>query len=63
MVLFVISENSKNLDGDLLINFLYFINQLLEGGNIKIQTTIYEFCITNSKSELIFQKLFSYIKK
>jgi len=54
MVLFVISEDHPNLDGDLLINFLLFINVMLEGGNEKVQKTIYEFCVQNTKSELIF---------
>lgn len=35
MVLYVISENHKNFDGDLFENFLLFINCLLEGGNSK----------------------------
>jgi len=43
MILFVISENHPNLDGSLLINFLLFINALLEGGNTRIQKTIYDF--------------------
>ena len=45
MVLFVISEDHPNLDGDLLINFLLFINVMLEGGNVKVQKTIYDFCV------------------
>jgi len=36
MVLYVISDNDKNLDGDLLINFLHFGNAILEGGNREI---------------------------
>lgn len=43
MILYVISENHPNLDGQLLINFLLFINELLEGGNTRIQKTIYDF--------------------
>ena len=33
MILFVISENHKNLDTEMLIYFLKFANTLLEGGN------------------------------
>ena len=36
MILHVISEDHKNLDGELLINFLLFINTMLEGGNVKV---------------------------
>jgi hypothetical protein len=63
MVLYVLSENTKNLDGDLLIQFLKFSNSLLDGGNQRIQKTIYEFCISNQSSELIFKRFYDIIKK
>lgn len=55
MVLTVLSENSKNLDMDLIEQFLLFINNLLEGGNHRVQVTIYEFFCNYSKSEVLFQ--------
>ena len=36
MVLYVISDNNPNFDGDLFINFLHFINSILSGGNREI---------------------------
>ena len=36
MVLIVLSDAGPNLDSDLLIEFLSFINLLLEGGNNQI---------------------------
>lgn len=56
MVLYVISENHKNFDGDLFLNFLIFINKLIEGGNYKNQIAIYNYFIENKKSEVIFKK-------
>jgi len=36
MALYVISENHKNLDSELLSEFLEFLNTLLSGGNIHV---------------------------
>jgi hypothetical protein len=36
MVLMVLSENTTNLDKQMLMNFLEFINTLLEGGNTTV---------------------------
>ncbi|CAD8059333.1 unnamed protein product [Paramecium primaurelia] len=56
MVLTVLSE-STILDGEMLRNFLIFINTLLSGGNNKVQKTIFEFMKTYPKSEVIFSRL------
>ncbi|EGR27735.1 MIR domain protein [Ichthyophthirius multifiliis] len=63
MILIVISEHSHLLDGELYINFLLFINTLLKNGNVRVQKTIYEFFINQSKTELIFKKFHYFIKK
>lgn len=63
MVLTVLSENSKNLDMDLIEQFLLFINNLLEGGNHRVQVTIYEFFCNYSKSEVLFQKFNTIIRR
>lgn len=36
MVLMVLSENTTNIDKQMLMNFLEFINILLEGGNTTV---------------------------
>lgn len=54
MVLLVLSENSKNLDKKMLMIFLIFMNTMLEGGNIQVQRTIFEFMMNYSQSEMIF---------
>lgn len=62
MILSVISEN-KNLDIDLLINYLLFGNKMLEGGNKYVQQTIYEFFLNNPKSEMLFYQFNLIIKR
>ncbi|EGR30673.1 MIR domain protein [Ichthyophthirius multifiliis] len=63
MVLYVISENHKNLDSEMLIQFLNFVNTLLEGGNVKVQKTLFEFYTTHQKSEVIFKRFNHIIRK
>lgn len=54
MILSVISDNHKNLDSELIIHFMNFINALLEDGNINVQATIHDFFLNHQKSEMIF---------
>ncbi|KRW98864.1 MIR motif [Pseudocohnilembus persalinus] len=63
MILYVISENHKNFDGDLFEHFLIFINSLLDGGNLNNQTAVYNYFIHNKKSEIIFKKFQQYFDK
>lgn len=63
MALYVISENHKNLDSELLSEFLEFLNTLLSGGNIHVQKTIYEYYMSHQKSEMIFKRFDQIVRK
>ncbi|EAR98945.2 MIR domain protein (macronuclear) [Tetrahymena thermophila SB210] len=63
MTLYVISENHKNLDSELLSEFIKFLCTLLNGGNKRVQKTIYEFYISHQKSEMIFKRFDNIIRK
>ena len=52
----------KLLSPELLLQLLSFLLALLKKGNPVIQKTFYEYCLTHSKSELIFQKFFRIIR-
>ena len=54
MVLVVLTESSANIDDETFRHFINFMNILSEGGNTKVQKTIYEFFTTYQKSEVIF---------
>lgn len=62
MVLTILSDEMKFLTPELISHILSFMISLLKKGNRLVQTTFYEYCINNSKSELVFQKLFKIIK-
>jgi hypothetical protein len=63
MVLLVLSDFSKSLNQEMLLNLLLFANTLLEGGNQRVQKSIYDFFINIQKSEMIFACFASIIKK
>jgi hypothetical protein len=63
MALYVISENHKNLDSELLSEFLEFLNTLLSGGNIHVQKTIFEYYMSHQKSEMIFKRFDHIVRK
>lgn len=64
MVLGVLSD-SKHADipEDLLESFLNFGTKLLEGGNNRVQKTIYQFCTSYQRSEVMFRRFDAYIRK
>ena len=43
MIMLVLSEINENLDSELLMSYMNFANSLLDGGNNKVQVSIYEF--------------------
>lgn len=62
MFLNLISDCKTNIiEDDLLNQLLSFMIKLLEGGNLKVQKTIYNFFIYYPKSETLFWKLHSII--
>ncbi|KAL4462524.1 hypothetical protein ABPG74_000354 [Tetrahymena malaccensis] len=63
MILMVLSQNNRHLDNELIIHYLSFANTLLEGGNNQIQNTIYSFFMSYQKSEVIFSRFNSIIRK
>ncbi|KAL4438400.1 hypothetical protein ABPG74_009439 [Tetrahymena malaccensis] len=63
MVLIILSEYSHNLDGQLYIDFVSFLNTLLKGGNSRVQKTVYDFFVNQPKSEIIFMKFSQFIRK
>ena len=58
----MLSDEMKLLSPELLLQLLSFLLALLKKGNPVIQKTFYEYCLTHSKSELIFQKFFRIIR-
>ena len=62
MVLILLSDDLKVLTPALLSQILSFMIALLKKGNRLVQQTFYEYCNNNSKSELVFQKLFKIIR-
>ena len=59
MILMVLSDWKNNpLDDEIFLNYLSFFTKLLEGGNKKIQKTVYEYFKTIPRSEFIFEKFF-----
>ena len=60
-VLLSFFSNPKQVDEDLMNEFLSFGISLLEGGNANIQRTIYNFCIHHLESEVMFAKFHSMI--
>lgn len=63
MVLIILSDNSSNIDTEVLINLLGFANIMLKGGNNYVQVTIYEFVKNYPKSEILFFKFNQIIKR
>ncbi|EWS73528.1 inositol-triphosphate type 1 protein (macronuclear) [Tetrahymena thermophila SB210] len=61
MVLTLISDIKENPfeDDKVLLNLFNFMNKLLQGGNKKVQKTIYNFFINHPKSEIIFQTFYT----
>ena len=62
MVLTILSDEIKYLNPEFLSKILSFMISLLKKGNTRVQRTFYEYCITYSKSELVFQKFFKIIR-
>jgi hypothetical protein len=61
MLLTVFSDTNRNaIRGDLLQKYLDFFIILLWGGNKKVQSSIYTYCLNNHQSEKMFYK-FHYI--
>lgn len=60
-VLLSFFSSPKPVDDDLMNEFLSFAISLLEGGNVNIQRTIYNFCIRHPESEAMFAKFHSMI--
>jgi len=62
MLLSVFSDSKNGVKDDELMNeFLSFWISLLEGGNLNVQKTIYKFCLTHQKSEVMFANFYSII--
>ncbi|CAD8131502.1 unnamed protein product [Paramecium pentaurelia] len=62
MVLNVITDYSKLLSNEMLFYLISFINVLLRNGNTQVQNTIYTFCQTQQKSEVMFQTFAKYLE-
>jgi len=49
MVLTVLSDTDKHkITGELLLSFMNFFVTLLDGGNKKVQSSVYNFCLSVS---------------
>ncbi|KAL4438749.1 hypothetical protein ABPG74_013422 [Tetrahymena malaccensis] len=61
MVLTLISDVKENPfeDDQVILNLFNFLNKLLQGGNKKVQKTIYNFFVNHPKSEIIFQTFYT----
>ncbi|CAK81479.1 unnamed protein product (macronuclear) [Paramecium tetraurelia] len=62
MVLNVITDYSKLLSNEMLFYLISFINVLLRNGNTQVQNTIYTFCQTQQKSEVMFSTFAKYLE-
>lgn len=63
MILNILSETKNNmLDDDLLENLLSFLISLIEGCNINIQKSIYNYFINIPSSEFIIEKFYNILE-
>ncbi|KAM3129288.1 hypothetical protein pb186bvf_018575 [Paramecium bursaria] len=62
MVLNVLSDYSKTLGTNMILNLMKFLNVLLCQGNTKVQEAVYIFCKTQQKSENIFKVFADYLR-
>ena len=64
MLLNVLSDSQvHNMDDILLYHYLEFGIALLDGGNLKVQKTIYNFCKAYQKTETMFSKFHTIIQQ
>lgn len=63
MLLNVFSDSQvHNMDDNLLYHYLEFGIALLNGGNLKVQKTIFNFCKAYQKTEVMFSRFYSIIQ-
>mgnify|MGYP000911866170 FL=1 len=63
MILSVLSDpNNLKIQEELLDTFLKFGIALMEGGNRKVQKTIYDYCVSFPRSEIMFKRLYTLIQ-
>ena len=63
MFLTVLSDSDDNkLKGELLLSYLDFGIVLLDGGNPKVQDSVYHYCMNYPQSEIMFTKFYKIIQ-
>jgi len=57
MFLNLISDSKiHQFDDEILTHLLSFMIKMMQNGNSKVQKTIYEFCTTHPRSEVLFER-------